>query len=615
MTKKTLSLVTATLLLSTHLCAEETLQDITVVSASKTTQNLKDVTSNVEVITAQDIEERGFTTVAEALDSLVGVSFTQNGGLGQGTSVYVRGMDSKRTLVLIDGIRYNDVTSLSGAPFEHIMVDNIAQIEVIKGAQSGVWGADASAGVINIITKDAQKGTHGSVHAEKGSFNTNKYGVTISKTIEDFYVKMAHNVVKSDGFSAQTKDGADLNTLEDDGYKNTTTVFNVGYAINETNKIDISHTIIDASGDYDTFGNPDGIATHTTNDTFSSINFNHVDSFNELNVYANRSTFDRTYTAPDFTGVVKTTPYKGKVEEFGINSKIPYASTDFLVVGAEYKKFKQADSIQKDFENKSFFITNSNTFKGFIGGETILTESIRYDTYSNFEDKTTFKIGLKHTYEAIEGFSTSLNYGTAYNVPSLYQLYSPYGLDTLNPETTTSFDITLAYKDLKISYFDTKIDDMIDFDSATFKYANIAGTSKISGLEASYQKKVYSDVLLSFNYTRLLKAQDQEGNELKRRIADHVKLSIDYYGITDLHLGVDAQYVGSRTDTKFNPDFSKSDVETGKYTVLNFTANYNVTQKMEVYGKILNLTDEEYQTVYGYATSPRAFYAGVRAKF
>ena len=615
MTTKTLSLVTATLLLSTHLFAEETLQDITVVSATKIIQNIKDVTSNVDVITAQDIEERGFTTVTEALDSLVGISFTQNGGLGQSTSVYVRGMDSKRTLVLIDGIRYNDVTSLNGAPFEHLMIDNILQIEVIKGAQSGIWGADASAGVINIITKDAQKGTHGSVHAEKGNFNTNKYGVTISKTIEDFYVKMAHNVVKSDGFSAQTKDGADLNTLEDDGYKNTTTVFNVGYAINETNKIDISHTIIDASGDYDTFGNPDGIATHTTNDTFSSINFNHVDSFNELNVYANRSTFDRTYTAPDFTGVVKTTPYKGKVEEFGINSKIPYASTDFLVVGAEYKKFKQADSIQKDFENKSFFITNSNTFKGFIGGETILTESIRYDTYSNFEDKTTFKIGLKHTYEAIEGFSTSLNYGTAYNVPSLYQLYSPYGLDTLNPETTTSFDITLAYKDLKISYFDTKIDDMIDFDSATFKYANIAGTSKISGLEASYQKKVYSDVLLSFNYTRLLKAQDQEGNELKRRIADHVKLSIDYYGITDLHLGVDAQYVGSRTDTKFNPDFSKSDVETGKYTVLNFTANYNVTQKMEVYGKILNLTDEEYQTVYGYATSPRAFYAGVRAKF
>ncbi|MCF6245131.1 MAG: TonB-dependent receptor [Sulfurovum sp.] len=615
MTTKTLSLITATLLLTTHTFAQETLEDITVMTASKTSQNLKDVTSNVDVITSEDIEERGYTTVTQALNSLAGVSFTQNGPLGTSTSVFLRGMDAKRTLVLIDGIRYNDLTSLGGAPFEHLMVDNILQIEVVKGAQSGIWGADASAGVINIITKKSGIGTHGSVHAEKGSFNTEKYGVTLSKTVDDFYVKLAHNVVKSDGFSAQQPEGKELETLEDDGYKNTTTVFALGYAINESNKIDFSHTMIDAKGEYDPFGSPDGIATSTTNDTFSSVNFNHVDSFNELNVYAKRSTFNRTYTAPDFTGAVKTTPYKGKVEEFGLNSKIPYASSDFLLVGADYKKFKQADTIQKDFENKGFYLTNSNSFKGFIGGETILTESVRHDTYSNFENKTTFKIGLKHIHGAIEGLTSSVNYGTAYNVPSLYQLYSPYGLDTLTPETTTSFDVTLAYKDLKISYFDTKIDDMIDFDSTTFKYANIAGTSKISGIEASYQKEVFSEIFLSVNYTRLLKAEDQEGNDLKRRVTDHVKLSVDYYGITDLHLGVNAEYVGSRTDTKFNPDFSKSDVETGKYTLLHFTANYNITEEIEVYGSIENITDEKYQTVYGYATSPRAFYAGIRAKF
>ena len=615
MTTKTLSFVTATLLLTTASFAEETLKDIQVISATKTSQNLKSVTSNIEVITQKDIQERGYTTVTQALNALPGISFTQNGGLGTTTSVYLRGMDSKRTLVLINGIRYNDLTGLNGAAFEHLMVDNILQIEVVKGAQSGIWGADASAGVINIITKDITIGTHGSIHAEKGSFNTNKYGVTISKSTEDFYLNIAHNVVKTDGFSAQKPKGTALDTLEDDGYKNTSTVIDFGYAINETNKIDFSHTMIDAQGDYDTFGNPDGIATYTSKSTFSTINFNHVDSFNRLNIYAKRSTFDRVYTAPNFSGIVEKTPYKGKVEEFGLNSKIPYADTDFILVGAEYKKFKQADKIQKDFENKGFFITNRNTFEGFLGGKTILSESVRHDTYSQFENKTTFKIGLKHIHEAIEGLTTSINYGTAYNVPSLYQLYSPYGLDTLNPETTKSFDVTLAYKDFKMSYFDTQIEDMIDFDTATYKYANILGTSKISGIEVSYQKELFADFLLTANYTRLFKAEDQKGNDLKRRVADNVKISVDYYGVTDLHLGMDAQYVGSRTDTKFNPDFSKSDVETGKYTVLNFTANYTLNEEIEVYGKIENLTDEEYQTVYGYATSPRAVYAGVRAKF
>ncbi|HIC77659.1 MAG TPA: TonB-dependent receptor, partial [Sulfurovum sp.] len=273
MTTKTLSLITATLLLTTNAFGEETLQDIIVTTATKTTQNLTSVTSNIEVITAKDIEERGYTTVAQALNALTGISFTQNGGLGTTTSVRLRGMDSKRTLVLINGIRFNDLTSLNGAAFEHLMVDNILQIEVVKGAQSGIWGADASAGVINIITREEKIGTHGSIHAEKGSFNTNKYGVTLSKNTKDVYMKIAHNVTKTDGFSAQKPKDTKLDTLEDDGYKNTNTVLDFGYAINETNKIDFSHTIIDAEGDFDPFGNPDGLATHTTNDKLSSVNF------------------------------------------------------------------------------------------------------------------------------------------------------------------------------------------------------------------------------------------------------------------------------------------------------------------------------------------------------
>jgi len=615
MTKKTLSLITATLLLNTSTFAEETLQDITVVSASKTTQTLKQTTSNISVISAADIEERGYTTVSQALASITGVSLTQNGGLGQTSSVYLRGMDSKRTLVLIDGVRYNDLTGLNGAPFEHLMVDNIAQIEVVKGAQSGVWGADASAGVINIITKKMALGDHGSFHAEGGSFNTNKYGVTLAHKTESYAVKIAHNVVKTDGFSALTDHKKALDTFEDDGYENTSTVFDLGYTINETNDMTLSHTIIDAEGDYDTFGNPDGIATFDTKDRFTKFNFHHIDSFNEVNLYAKRSTFDRRYTAPNFKGEVKTTPYKGAVNVYGLTSKIAYAQTDFVLLGGEYTSFKQKDTLHKDFDNKALFATNTNIFTGFIGGKTILTESIRQDNYNRFDNKTTFKVGLKHISETIEGLTGSVNYGTAYNVPSLYQLYSAYGNETLTPETTKSFDVTVAYKDVTLTYFDTNIDDMIDFDNTTFKYANVAGTSKIKGLEANYQTTISSDLLINIGYTHLFKAHDQKEKALVRRAKDDVRVAVDYYGITDLHLGIEAQYIGSRTDSKFNPDFTSSEVETGKYALLNMTANYTLNNEFEVYGKIDNITDEKYQSVYGYATSPRAFYAGVRAKF
>ena len=150
--------------------------------------------------------------------------------------------------------RYNDITGLSGAPFAHLMVGDIAQIEVVKGAQSGIWGADAAAGVINIITKNPENGVHGSAHIEGGSFKTKKYGATLSAKTDNYYINVSHNVVDTDGFTAQAPKGEDIDTFEDDAYNNKTTSVKVGYNFNETNKIELAHTLIDAEGDYDTFG-------------------------------------------------------------------------------------------------------------------------------------------------------------------------------------------------------------------------------------------------------------------------------------------------------------------------------------------------------------------------
>ena len=617
MTTKTLSLVAASLLLTQATFADTTLEDITVVSATRTTQNLQNVTSNVDVITAQDIEDRGYTTVTQALNSLPGVTFTQNGGLGTSTSVNLRGMDSRSTLVLIDGVRYNDITGTSGAPFAHLMVEDIAQIEVVKGAQSGIWGADAAAGVINIITKKPENGVHGAAHIEAGSFNTKKYGATLSTKTENYSLKVSHNVVDTDSFTAQAPKGEDINNFEDDGYTNKTTNVQLGLNINESNKVDLAYTYIDADGEYDTYQNPNGIANSTTKDSFASVNFNHIDSFNELNVYAKRSKFER-----EFIDAFSTSPFDGQVDEYGINSKIPYGAEDFVLVGADYKKFEHKNSINKDFNNKGIFVTNNNTFKGFMGGTTILTESLRYDSYSTFDNEVTGKIGLKHIHENIKGLVTSFNYGTAYTVPTLYQLYAPgstfggvyypIGNENLNPETTKSFDVTVAYKDFSVTYFNNKIDNLIEY---TNGYNNVNGTSKIDGIEVAYSKEIVSDLQLSMNYTNLFTAEDKDGNTLKRRATETFKAAVDYYGVESLHIGADLEYVGSRTDIIFNPDYTTSDVETGKYTVVNLTADYQVTKAFQVYGKIVNLTDEAYQTVYGYATSPRAFYAGVRAKF
>ncbi len=613
-----LSLIT-TLLLSTNLIADEKLEDIIVTSATKTSQKIEDVTSNINVITAQEIEERHYTTVTEALNSLPGIDFNSNGGIGHTSNIYVRGFDSKRILVLIDGIRYNDVTSTSGAPFEHIMINNIEQIEVIKGAQSGIWGADASAGVINIITKKAQQGLHFEASQEFGSFSSSKSNAHISYKNDALYLKAAYNNIHTKGFSSVAPRDSKLDELEDDGYKNDSTNLQAGFQINENNKIDFSHIINNSKTEADAYDN----ATYSFNPNsqydvksktkLSSVNFNHIDNFNEIDIFAKKSTFSRYYPQAGYSK-----NFDGETREYGLTSNISYGTDSFVTLGGEYKSFEHKNSLNSKYNNKAIFLTNSNKFKGLIGGTTILTQSIRQDNYNKFDNKTTGKIGLKHIHTNIRALSTSANYGTAYNVPTHYNLFDPFsGNANLTPEETKGYDVTIKYKDLKVTYFNNTINDMIDYQSnfdangnwIGGNYQNVNGESKLKGVEVAYQTELTDDTLLSLNYT-YTDAKDTKGQELARRAKDNVKFALDYYGIENLHLGLNGAYIGER----FNRA-NKQGQQTGKYTVANFTANYEVDQHMSLYGKVDNITDKYYQTVDGYATSPRAVYAGIKITY
>ncbi|MGE3301401.1 MAG: TonB-dependent receptor plug domain-containing protein, partial [Arcobacter sp.] len=460
--QKNLSIsLVASFFLATNLFSAQNLETITVTSATKSEQSIKDVTSNVDVITKEEIEERHFTTITEALNTLAGVNVINNGGLGTSSSVKLRGFDTKRVLVLIDGIRVNDVTGSSGAPFEHLMISNIERIEVVKGAQSGIWGADASAGVINIITSSAKKGFHGSVNAEYGSYDTKKIQTELSYKESNYYVKGSISSLDTNGFTAQAPKGTKNDYLEDDGYENITANIKFGYEFDDSNKIDLSHTLINARNEYDGCDNnkwktSSYRCTDTaiekanndsyyskTQDTFSSINFNHVNNFNQIDLYANRSVFDREYNnvqsyiggVNDGKTLLNKSEFDGTLDEFGAKSTIPYLNdTSSLIVGGDYKLSEYKSDINKEYNNKALFVTNSNKFFD----NTIFTQSLRADYYNKFEDKTTGKIGLKHF--ITNDFNVSSNYGTAYNVPTLYNLYSEYGNENINPEKTKSFD-------------------------------------------------------------------------------------------------------------------------------------------------------------------------------
>ncbi len=608
MNKKLSTSLVASLLLATNLLSNEAqLDEITVTSATKSEQSIKDVTSNIEVISKEEIEEKNFTNVSEALNTIAGIDITSNGGLGQTSFIRINGMHYTNVLVLIDGVRYNDITNGSAFP-ENILVSDIERIEIIKGAQSGIWGADASAGVINIITKKAKNGFAAAINAEYGSFNTRKYGLGLSFKEDKFYGKINASKITSDGFSSLAPRGVDLDSLEDDSYKNESLSLKAGYNIDDSNKIDLSHILIHTKNEYD--GGPFGSsildqANNTTYNSesrskFSKINFNHIDSFNNLNIYASKSDFKREYPAG------YTTLYRGDIKEYGLNSKIDYLNKDFLIIGLDRKEFNQDKNYEIDYANNGFFLTNSNFFNN---GDTVLTESIRYDKYTSFKNKFTGKIGLKHT---LNDFIFSSNYGTGYKAPSLYQLSKDGGND-LKPEYTKSFDVAVEYKDLEVRYFKNKIDDLVEYndngtpsDYSDDYYSNAKGESNLRGYEVNYTNDIVKDTLLSLSYTNLI-AKDKDSNRILRVPKETLKLNLDYYGIKKFHFNINGKYIGSREDL--------SDTQTGKYTVWNSVVNYSINTKTSVYLKVDNLFDKYYQTVNNYASAPRSAYIGFKATF
>lgn len=581
--------------------------NITVHSATKTDQSIEDITSDVEVITSQELEAKNISTLSDALKIIAGIDITSNGGLGQTSFVRINGMHYSNTLVLVDGVIYNDITNGS-AFIEHISLVNVKQIEIIKGAQSGIWGANASGGVINIITKEAKNGFHGNLNLEYGSFNTSKGGINLGYKNSWFYTSVNFKHIKSEGFSAQKPKDTKLEQLEKDGYENNSFNVKAGIKINDTNKINIIHTQINSNFDYDSgaFGTPalqqanSKEYTQESKSQFSSINFNHIDSFNKVNIHYKRSTFNRT----DPKGPTKE--FAGNIQEYGIKSKIPYKDGSFVIIGYDKKDYVNTKASDVNYSNNGSFLVINDKI-----GNIVLTSSFRYDTYTNFKNKITGKRGVKYNFS--KDIYISSNFATGYKAPSLYELSHDNG-DDLKPEYTQSYNIQAKIKFLKMKYFQNNIEDLIVYDLATSTYKNGKGESIIKGYEVGLKFNIFQRIFINLNYNYFIEAKDKDDKTLLRVPQDTFKFALDYKATSKLLFSINGQYVGSRLDKDFSSSPSK-DVNTGYYTVANLNVNYKINKYASVYGKINNFTNTSYQTVYGYATSPIAYYSGINLKF
>ena len=385
----------------------------------------------------------------------------------------------------------------------------------------------------------------------------------------------------------------------------------MGYNFDEYNRVSTSYEIIDTKVDYDKeIGWPIDLVksaddlsqaqtkTHLTNFTYENRN-----DIALTKVYTNYSDFKREYTD------TSRNKYKGSIKEYGLNTSIDYLSSSNVTIGADYKKFENKANIDKEYNNRGLFMANTNKF---FDDKTIFTQALRYDRYSDFENKTTGKIGLKQY--IIDDLNISSNYGTGYNIPTTFELYdASSGNINLKPEKTKSYDVGIEYKGFSATYFNSKIENLIDWVVITppwsGSYDNIEGKSRFKGLELAYKNYITEDIFLNLNYARL-SAKNKDKEEFGRRPKDKVGFGVDYYGLKAFQFNINAEYIGERYD--FN---NKQGAKTGNYTIWNAVVDYDINKTFSTYLKLDNILNKDYQVIDGYATSQRAAYIGLKASF
>lgn len=612
--------LTAILLLATITHANTSLEDITVTTTNKLPTSIKETSSNVSVITEGEIKEKGYQTVAQAISSVSGITVSHSGGLGQSTSFFMRGSDAGKVLVLLDGMRLNDPSSTDGRAFlDSLTTSNIQQIEIVKGGSSSIWGSNASAGVINIITKEAKDGVHGSLGLSYGSYNTKGADAALSYKDEKLTAQVLASYLDTDSFSALVPRDA-----EKDGYTNKNLNLKLGYIFDDYNTLNLSYNIIKTETEFDdtfSMAQADDDYSHGTSDQ-SNIALDYLFSLGNYSAifHASKGEYDRDYYTTGFFGDGHNV-YKATLKEYALINGYNYTNGK-AVLGLEYKDidgFNQYNNFpesQSDYNNKAVYLSNVYD----INENTLIETNLRYDDYSEFDNKTTYKIGVKHLHHFLQGLTSSANYYTSYDAPSSYQLANTAFGSLLKPSYTKGFDITVGYKKLlQISYFNNKVKDSIDYisDPVTFigGYTNIDGTSKFSGIEIESEYVFTSyNIILSANYTHLFDFEKEDGSDLPRRAKDTLNASVSYYTQSDMHFGLDAQYIGDRLDTDGGFPIA-SDVPTGNYTVWNLNFSTKLLHDIDLSIHAKNIFDKEYQSVYNYAAAGRSAYAKLTYSF
>ncbi|WP_312219932.1 TonB-dependent receptor domain-containing protein [Brevundimonas sp.] len=605
-----------------------------VVTANRSAQPIERVGASVTVLTQAAIEARQTPAVVELLAQTPGVSFTRNGGVGTSTGVNIRGAESQHTVVLIDGVKLNDPSSTQGGfNFGNLLIGDTARIEVLRGAQSTLWGSQAIGGVVNIVTAEPTEALQGSLDAEAGARGTTYFRGGIGGANERLSWRLAASRYDTDGFSAFAKG------TEDDGYTNTGLSGRLNVKVTDAVSLDLRSVWSSGRNDFDAF-NGDSREYGKTQElvAYAGLNFDLLDGrFRNRIGYAHTDT-DRRNFNPDNTVQTLTFDAEGQNRRWEYQGAFAFTEALNATFGLEHEKSEMKTRSPGDWDPNPAFGRGEAELNSAYGqlqwtvleGLT-LTGGLRYDDHAQYGDNLLGQVAA--AWALNEGDTVvRASWGQGFRAPGLYELYSEYGNLTLQPEEFDNWEIGVEQRlfdraVVSATYFNRQADNEIRYNGCSTPstdplctvngagrwgyYRNVQKT-EAQGVELVGRVDVTERVNVSANYTwtdAKSASGATDGKRLTRRPEHMANLAADYAFAFGLKTGVSVRYVGET----FNNDTNT--VKVDAYTLVDLRASYPIDDHLEVYGRIENAFDEEYQTVMGYGTAGRGVFGGVRVRF
>ncbi|PHM72798.1 TonB-dependent vitamin B12 receptor BtuB [Xenorhabdus kozodoii] len=577
-------------------------QDTLVITANRFRQPISSVLAPITVVTREDIDRWQSSNLVDVLRRLPSVDIAQNGGMGQHASLFVRGTNSSHTLVLVDGIRLNQAGITGAADFSQIPISMVQKIEYIRGARSAVYGSDAMGGVINIITKREQRGTTLNVGIGSNGYQ-NYHGSTQQKLGENTLLTTAAGYTYTKGFDVivEGKTGGDRQP-DRDGFMSKLLWLEIDHKINEQMSGFVRAYGLNNRTAYDAWS----IGDTDTRELFSH-NYDAGFQFNQ-GIYS--SQFIASYSH------VKDYNYVPKHGRYGDNASlsdskqynVQWGNTWQLSHGAissgiDWKRESVAAGsnnipVQKQVDNAGLYLTAQQKVQNVI-----LEGAVRSDRHSEYDWNTTGQIGLG--WEFIEGYRFITSYGTAFKAPTLSQLYSQWGNESLKPEKSQQWEIGLegltGPLNWRLSAYRNDIEQLINF--ANNRYEN-RDKAKIKGVE--WTGTIDTGLFQHQLTLQYIDPRDGNGQPLTRRAKQQVKYQLDWEAF-NIDWGVTYQYIGWRYDQNYST-YPPKTVKLAGVSLWDISASFPITDHLTIRARIANLFDKNYETAYGYRTPGREFY-------